>query len=345
MRNNAFKNRHNNCFFAIKLSMKKVINYLSDIAVMTGCCLGVGFVSRKEAQVYFGNALNVIVFAVIFTLITTVFREYCRRKQCNTMEKLSHSLFKKGGTVFDTLISLCCFVCIVTALAGAEQCFDQTLHIAPIPLYGLACAVIAGITLKNGDKALKIANAVSIALAIILVVILLCRKNFDTVISTKISPLKPVVYALFSATMSFGVTVKLGYESDFKRNLICPAAAAVILALFMTAIINVSDFSLNLPAIDNIQDTPTKVFALVTLAFAAVTGIVACAYPIVEQIYPVMPDSDLCCVSIFGLALAFSMFGFDFAVKAGYVLVGVIGLVTVVSSAVQLALKTPKKAL
>lgn len=316
--------------------MRNIVLYITDIAIMVGCCLGVGFVSGKEAQVFFGNTLNVVIFTLLYAACNIVLRLYCNKAGCNSVETLSKSLFKKGASAFEALICLCCFVCIVTMLAGAEACLDRILHLSNLPLYALVCAVISAIALAKGDKALKIANVVSITLAIIFVIVMLLGNKQNTSARNSVSPIKPIIYALFSAAVSFGVTTRLGFESDVKRNVVCPVAAAVILALLMIAVIKISDFSLQLPTIDSINDIPTQILAIVTLTLAAVTGIVACAYPIVEQIYPVIPDNPLCCSVVFGLALAFSMFGFDFAVKIGYALVGIVGLVTIVIAIVQL---------
>ena len=52
-------------------------------------------------------------------------------------------------------------------LAGAEQCLGSVLPVSSaIPLYGLVTSVIAAAVLSKGMKALKIANVISITLAV-----------------------------------------------------------------------------------------------------------------------------------------------------------------------------------
>lgn len=314
--------------------MKKIYDYICDAAVVIGCCVGVGFLCGKEAQVFFGNAVNVAVFAVVFFAVNVIFREYCRKKRCSSLSQLSVNVFTKFAWIFDLALTTCCFVCIVTMLAGAEQCLGSVLPVSSvIPLYGLVTSVIAAAVLSKGMKALKIANVISITLAVALIVTLLCINTEKSgFLQIKVPPYKPAAYALFSVTMSFGVTTQLGAESDLKRNLITSATAAAVLSALTLLIIYLSDFSLNLPAIENIKNPYVLALSVVTITLSAVTGIVANAMPIVEQMRDFIPDHSLCCILTFGSALAFSLFGFDFAVNFGYVLVGVIGAIVIIAA-------------
>ncbi len=315
--------------------MRKAINYLSDAGVVIGCCLGVGMLSGKEAQVFFGNTSNVIIFAAAFCLVNILFREYCRKNNvCDTVA-LSKKCFGKLSAPFGAGLALCCFVCVTTMLAGVNECLEALMPVGSLPLYGVACATLAAIVMSRGMKALKIANAVSIALAVILIAVLFCI-NDNAGDACSVSPVNPMIYTLFSVTMSFGVLTRLGADSDRKKNIICSVIASAVLAAITAAVMKLSDFSLSLPAIENISNPYLLAYAAVTLTLAAVTGVVANAAPIVERIKDIIPDESLCCTLTFALSLALSALGFDFAVKAGYLIVGVIGGITVALSAISL---------
>ena len=51
---------------------------IGDVSVTVGSCVGVGFLSGKEAQIFWGNGASIAVFAVIFAICTFAIREFCR---------------------------------------------------------------------------------------------------------------------------------------------------------------------------------------------------------------------------------------------------------------------------
>ena len=307
--------------------MKKIFTIIGDVAVAVGCCIGVGFLSGKEAQVFFGNTVNVVIFAFAFFAISFALREYCRVNSCSTVDKLSGSLFKKASNFFNIGIALCSFVCIVTVLAGVEQCLAKLFYISKLPLYAFAASLIAVLLLQRGMKALKYANFIAIIMAIILILILLFSNTSKKSGAVQIPFYQPVIYALFSVTMSMGVLTQLSSKASQKDNVISCVLASVITAALMGAVLPLCQLNADLPTLSNISHPILLAYAIVTLLFAAVTGIVANAYPIVQELKSIVTDNTLCNAMTFGLALAFSMFGFDFAVKFGYLLVSAFGAV------------------
>ena len=305
------------------------------MAVTVGCCVGVGFISGKEAQVFFGNKFNAVIFCAVFFVVNFVVREHCRKQRCESVHRLNKSLFKRA-TLFDTLIALCSFVCIVTVLAGVEQCLSSILNLgSKLPLYAFAAALISSLLLMKGMSALKIVNVIAVCMSIALILALFAGRYGNTAENLQVPLYQPIVYALFSLTMSLGVVTKLGACSTKKDNLLCTLLSSVILTALMLLVLPTCKFNGEMPTIDGIEDKFLLGYALLTLLLSAVTGIVANGYPIVQYLHGVIPDKALCCAVTFGFALAFSMFGFDFAVKVGYVLVSVMGAVTFVFSAIK----------
>lgn len=304
-----------------------VFKIICDVAVTAGCCIGVGFVSGKEAQVFFGNNFNVAIFCVAFFLINYALREYCRKRQCYTISILSDSMFGKFSPVFDTIVCVCCFVCIVTVIAGVEQCLGELFYLSKAPLYAVTAAVISAIVLRRGTSALKIANLVSIALAIVLIIVLSYTNHAKYPDDLSVPVYKPVIYALFSMTMSLGVIPQLATDSTKTQNLVSTLISSVVVAVLMAIVLPVCNFNASLPAISNVSNPALLGFAVITLLLSSVTGIVANAYPIMQHIRSVLPDDTVCSALIFGLALIFSAFGFDFAVKVGYTAVGIVGII------------------
>ncbi|MCH5156321.1 MAG: hypothetical protein J1G02_00415 [Clostridiales bacterium] len=321
--------------------MNKLNALLGDVAVTVGCCIGVGFLSGKEAQVFFGNVFNVAIFAVVFFVANLALREYCRMHRCDTVGRLSSSLFGKVSKVCNVGIALCSFVCIVTVLAGVEQCLSSMFYLSKLPLYAFVTALIATLLLRRDIKALKYANFVAIVMAVILI-ILLCHNSHECVDNLQVPIYQPIIYALFSITMSLGVTTQLAGKASRNHNVLSAAIASVIVASMMIVMLRLSNSNVQLPALNNITSPILLAYAVVTLLLSAVTGIVANAYPIVQELKSLITDDTVCNALIFGTALAFSMFGFDFAVKFGYMLVSAFGLAVVVLIIFKMIIKRNK---
>ena len=312
--------------------MKKVLQIVSDVAVTVGCCVGVGFISGKEAQVFFGNKLNAIIFCFVFFAVNFAVREYCRKRDCGDIHSLNASLFKHP-TPFDTLIALCSFVCIVTALAGVEECIANIVNLGyKLPFFAFFVSFIASLLLYRGMSALKIANVIAVAMSIALLAVIFATKEEYAVENLQVPFFQPVIYALFSLTMSLGVVTKLTIGCSKRDNFITSLLASLILTLLMLAILASGKFNSPMPILARIPNKFWLVFALFTIMLSAITGIVANAIPIAQYLYGVIPDKTVCCALIFGFALALSMFGFDFAVKFGYALVSIMGGVIFVTT-------------
>lgn len=303
--------------------MKRLLKAVGDIAVSVGCCVGVGFLSGKEAQIFFGNGRNVIIFAVIFGISSFAVREFCRVKQCASVGQLSCKLLSKGANAVNTAIVFCSYVCIVTVLAGAEQCLSQLLDIAlPLPVFAFAAAVAAAVLCKANVNVVKWVNALLLLLCVVWLLLPAIRRG--NLPCREVSTFQPVAYALFSVTMSLGITARLGTNCTQKENAAISFATAAITAMLMVAVMSLCDFDKTLPTLYDL-DFPAKIFASVVLLLASVTGLAANALPVVEFVHPLIRDDVLSAMIVFGSALALSMFGFDFALRLGYITVAFVG--------------------
>lgn len=315
--------------------MSKVLKNICDVAVTVGCCVGVGLLSGKEAQIFVGNYVNIAIFAAIFTLANVTFRKFAQKTRCDSLEKLSKKCFGKYASVFDVCLLACCFVCVTTMLAGVEQCVSQVLPLNA-PLYSVFTATLATLIMIRGLSALKAVNVAALISAFILLGIIFAKGTPQNTQAPQVGAQMPVVYAVFSATMSLGVICRLACDNTPRENVICSVISAVLLALVFSLILPVCDFTLDLPTLGGLNGFE-RVFAAFTLVLSAVTGIVANAYPILDGVSDVIPDKTVASAAIFALALALSALGFDFAVKFGYVFVGAIGLAVLICSAYKIA--------
>lgn len=309
----------------------------SDMAVVIGSVVGVGLISGKEAQVFVGNPLNAVIFAVVFCFIVSNIREKCRILQLSTPRELSTACMPRFSSAFNMLLGLCAFVCVVTALAGVQQCMTQLINVGNLPVYAILAAALSALVMLNGMSALKICNVVSIAMTAILFAILFAQGTASTTLSDQPAPYMPALYALFNMTMTLAVLCRLGHSATRKQNVFRSAASSVIIAGLLLITIRLADFNLSLPTLCGITSLPVKVYAVVTITLAGVCSIVSCAYPIVEQADEVIGDKTTSAICVFTLAAAFAMFGFDFAVRYGYILVAAVGATLVVAALIPCA--------
>ncbi len=314
---------------------------VGDIAVTAGCCVGVGFLSGKEAQNFFPDAKCVIVFAVCFALGNFALREFCRENRCDGVKSLCAGLGGKGNALNVALV-MCSFVCLVTVLAGVDSCLSQLCGEHNLPVFGFAAAVMAAILTKCPLAALKGANALSLVLA----AAMLAALSQKTCAPPLVPIASPAVYALFSVTMSLGLTAQLGSQCTTKQNLAVSVASAAAVALLMLAVLPLCDFGCDLPTLSDASGW-VKILSAAAILLCSVTGLTANALPVVEFAEEFVQDKTLAIMTVFGLALTFGMFGFDFAVRWGYPLVALAGAAIVIAAAVRLVkplwTKSPRK--
>lgn len=323
----------------------KIKEILLDAATVVGCCVGVGFLSGKEAQVFFGNAANVFVFAACFASLNILVRSACTSNGCYTLAEFSESLFGKLGKAFSALFCFCCFVCMVTMLAGVESCLGQILFQTKFPVYALISAIIATVILKKGLNALKWLNIVSLSLAALCVIILAAKNRKISLPNTAISPLQPIKYAFFSVTMSLGVLTELS-RTNKKQNNIATGLATTGLCVLIVIVLLLGDFSESMPMLGKTDSAPLNLLICATMLLATVTGVVANTIPILECTDDIFDkDTTLAAAVTLTLAVALSMFGFDFALEYGYLFVAAVGVTIFVALCVQKIKTLSKKSI
>ncbi len=306
----------------------------TDSCTVVGATVGVGFLSGKEAQTFLGGYVNVAVFAICFFTFNIVLRQFCFKNGCGNAASFSRVCFGKSSTLFLVALCLCNFVCAVSVLAGLQSCLEQLFFATKLPIFAFAAALAAAFVLKFGLKTFKILNVFSIVMALAyLFCIVFFTPNNGT--GAMVGWAQPLVYSLFSATVSLGVLTPLSQNG--KQNVAATALATVLLCALMCTVVFAADFSLNLPIFGKTDSAALNVFGAIALFLAAITGVVANTLPIVQCVNLALEDSALSTMCVLCLAAAFSMFGFDFALRYGYVPVALVGAVSVATAAFKLA--------
>lgn len=303
----------------------KIKDIFADAVTVAGCCVGAGFLSGKEAQLYYGNTACVCVFAAFFCLLTLCVRAFCSKNGCYDVNSLCKTCYPAFGGILSTLTCACCFVCIVAMIAGANSCLSSLLFAGFEPFYGIIVGAIAVAVVKIGLRALKALNALSLVLAAAYLVWLTCEIETPDFTPQTTSPFLPFIYATFSATMSLGVLTKLA-KTDGKSNVAATITASVLLLALALCVLHLCDFRLDLPLLCRTNNTALNVLGGVSIVCATVTGVCANAIPVLECVRDVFDGDDtLCLLVVFCVAVALSLLGVDVVMKWGYLLVAGVG--------------------
>ncbi len=308
----------------------KIRDVFFDCATVVGSCIGVGFLSGKEAAAFFGNFTNVFIFAICFFAFCFVVRKACAACQCKTVLQLFSACFGRGKTIVAWLYCLCSLVCAATLLAGVDECFQLALGLPPLVcsvLIALCCLVV----LRMCFAFFKVVNVVSVVLiaAYLLLIATLPKPDGGTVTVSKFSP---VGYAAFSVATILGVLVSLGQRQKGNCCLYSAICAAVF-ALLAALAVWCSDFSLSLPLFGRNNSLLLVVLGCLAVFFSVVASICANLMPVLQAAEVVFGgNKNLLAFLLVGLTCALSFLGFDFALKYGYAFVALFGFCVFVAA-------------
>lgn len=301
----------------------KVKEILSDCMAIVGCVVGISFVTGKEAQAFVGSNRNIWIFVAILGISTIVLRQFCAKRQLNSMQQFVTFAFGKGGTFLHLALLGCFFVCLVTTLATVEISFEQLFGKLPFPLWSAIVAVACCIILKGGIKSFKTISTLAFVSAF--VTFLFISPN-DTASQVQVNPILTIVYALFSLTMVLPVCCN--GEKSLWKNVLSVVIATAIVGTMLWWIGKIADFRLTLPVGENLQGVG-KVCLCATICLCGISGGVANALPVYQGLQDVVDDKKLLRFLIVGLSWAFSCLGLDFLLKYGYLFIAVVGLAIV----------------
>ncbi|MCM1290264.1 MAG: hypothetical protein NC132_04495 [Corallococcus sp.] len=301
----------------------------ADAATVVGCCVGAGFLSGKEAQLYFGNPLCACIFAVTFCVLVFCVRSFCAKMRCSDVASLCKTCYGSAGHVLAALACACCFVCIVAMIAGSNVCLSALLLPKFEPFYGVIVGVMSVLVVKKGLRALKMLNILSLLLAAVYLVWLFAESKATDFVPQPIHPFSPIVYATFSLTTSLGVLTKLS-QTDKRSNAAATLICSALLLALAFVVMRLCNFDMELPLLCRTKNAALNAMGGIAVVCATVTGVSANAIPLSESLKDVFDGDDvLCLLTLFCTAVAMSLIGVDVVMKWGYFAVAGVGAVIV----------------
>ena len=322
----------------------KVKDIVADGLTVASCCVGAGFLSGKEAQLYYGNVWCVIAFVTVFCALTFVVRAFAAKNNCKDVAALTAACCPKFHAALCGLVTLCCFVCVVAIISGAASCLNGLLLPKFDAVYGLIIGLMGVIVVKKGLRALKILNVVSLVVVALYLILSALEKDHGAFQPLDTPLYASIVYATFSVTMALGLLTKVA-QPDRKSNVTATLIAGAALVVLTLSVLLLCDFDLPLPLLHKTDNTALNVLGGAAVILCSVTGVCSNALPIVDSVKDVFDgDVTLCLMVTFALAVALSLVGVDFVMKYGYLLVSCVGVV-IVGGCMQIAIKRRQKSI
>ena len=306
-----------------------MLGYIVTAFTFIGTLIGAGFASGKEIALFFGDAgiPSVMIAGIASGLLAYPFM----RIGAVAGGDVVTGVFPEHGEYAALVLRFVNFLVLSTVMAAAEYLIYVTLgfHGGAI-LTGIA-AVCAN---AAGTKGLKIVNGILVPVIIILVIVLLARKNF-TPVTGKIKVLSPLLYSAMNVLSAGMVTAKISSCISRKGALCVSALIAVIVSalLFMMRSVIASNESAEMPLYAVATGYGMGILGTVVIysaIFTTAAGTVGLASK---------KDSSMSPLITVAAAFLVSALGFANLVKYTYPFIGAIGCGFVALAVIKLARK------
>lgn len=326
------------------------------VMLIIGTVIGAGFASGKELCVFFikyGDSAfwliptAGILFFFAFLLILTV---VCRLKTRN-IDSFHKAMF---GKVYPLGVLILIFNNMLIA-SSMLSAFDVIIPFSTVGFKwgGLIGLVLCVLALVKGGKGMSTVNAIAVPIIILLLIIVSVygimdhRSSFDVVGNAGMGFVKMLLYVGMNV-LTLGSAL-CGTEIKKRARVWIAALAAFLITVLMLletfAIRRYGNgiLSFDMPLLAVAQQSGLSIAARIVMALGIFTTLVVCVN-VVSEWLPI--KSKLLSLSmVLFVAYVVSRFGFDNIVSVLYPILGVLGLIELLSCAVALIKTRPKKEL
>ncbi len=318
--------------------------------LIIGTIIGAGFASGKEIVTFFGDTpppMIALFCAILTFLFCAIFLFVGKKCKSDEVGEVNVKLFGKLNILPTTFMLFNSLVSLSAMLAGANAVMESVLPLSP--LYAILLSILSALVVYRGIDGLYKANAVIVPFLII-AIISVCAFAINCPVTLSPTPLT-LVNALTYMTMNGMLAASvLTTVSDLsaKQIILASLFSAIIvgalvllitLALCSTA---VSNFAMPLLEIAKRQGTvPFVLTTLVTISAIFTTAITA--HNSLTAYLNSFTKSRKASTAIPVIVAFFvSNIGFEKVVNAFYPVVGILGLIFLLSCVVYL-IKTLKR--
>ena len=223
-------------------------------------------------------------------------------------------------------------------LAGANvtqsaQFATRSIHF----VFGAATAAICGLILFFDMKGIRrFSNFVVPFIVVLIVSVCLLNSEYGTV-QGKGGAGSAFLYVSMNCVIMSGVLLGIGGERKANGFWLSLISSFVLSALLYLIILRVNsvDSSVTMPLLyyAYLVGSETGALMSVVIYFSIVTTVIACAYPLVEWLTPLLKSKVFALIAVFCSALAVSLVGFSGIVGYVYPLISVLGVLVIATYA------------
>lgn len=318
-------------------------NFLTDLFLILGAIIGMGFATGKEIKVFFVSSkplalFSLVFFIVFYYLFFSLISEYTTKNNIKDFKTFNKSLFSSSHKLIDTILIVIYSVCASAMLAGFDSLI-LTLFDIYIPL-SLVLSVVTFFMVVGGIDRIKEISLKLMPFLLVLIFLNLFVNSF--IVTDKFLNVSKIFYTdkiTFSSFISsftmpllfLGGNLILAINTiiNLKSNkkLIKIISSVVFVILIFLGIIVVLDDSINFMPFLNSSKNLSNIFLTLYL-FAIVIALVSSLVISTHSMYSLINSKNkfaLITIILFNQILSFC--GLETIVKYFYSFSGLLGLI------------------
>ena len=310
--------------------------------MMLGCFLGAGFVSGREIASYFSRFGEYSILAIILAgilLFVLIYFFLWLSNRTNAFYKFIAFYFGKFGNIINVLFALSLFILTSSMIAGSMSIADA-FHCSPY-LFAILTIVCSYLIVVGNEKLISKINVILVPI-IIITIVAVYGIEFDVNVgygNLFLSLFQSVNYVLINIVTLGLYILQIGHKYSGRQKLFAAILTSGIITILMlicnSEIIgnNLVDDAMPMLTLSNNISSVLGILSGVMIWCALLTTIVSCVYLLANYLHSFIRNYKLCVFIILLAGLMCSVFGFSFIVNYIYAIIGVVGLVLVLTVA------------
>lgn len=328
----------------------------ADVAVVVGGVIGAGFASGEEVSLYFygknallSSAAAFFVFFAVFYIFLSIGRKFAELEKNGTGLLDSRvSLMTKASRF---LLNFNYFAVLCSMLAGANVTLSALFATRAVHfVFGAATAVVCGLILFFDMKGIRRFSDFVVPFIVLLIVIVCLMNTEYGTVQGRGGTGSALMYVSMNCVIMSGILMGLGGSRSVNGFWLSLTSALVLSVLLYLIILRVNalERAVTMPLLYYAYLIGSEIGALMSVVvyFSIVTTVIACAYPLVEWLTPLLKSKILAIAAVFCSALAVSLVGFSGIVSYVYPVISVLGALVIITYAaflIYLKLSAAKK--
>lgn len=311
--------------------------------------IGAGFASGKEIQVFFSKFGVVSFFTIVLTFFIFLFAIRLLLKYSSTFKPdnifiVNKQLFGKFSTLFNTFILLCYCIVLSGMYAGIYEVYLTVFSLFLSKILTIITVFIVVFILCGGLNRINNFNNLFIPITIILLIIsaIFSLKNNNIPINVDLK--SNVLNAVFSAVNYVGINILLSSsililsgKNYTKKQINLAAIISSLVIVFLIFLFNFvlinNNVSSNLPmqTISSNINFLWGIIVLICIWVAVFSSILSVSFTIVSVVNLNIKSNLVSVIIVSVLGYVFSMFGFSKIVEIFYPVIGVLGIILILT--------------